>query len=553
MAYQSVAKRWENEKSLPKNLKNELLKMNQEELKEAFYQDLAFGTGGIRGIMGVGVNRLNVFIVKKVALGFANYLKKNNPNKQLVVAISFDNRINSNYFAQTIAKVLAAQKITVYLTKELRPTPYLSFMVRHFKADGGLMVTASHNPKEYNGIKAYDKHGGQMMPFLTDALIKEINLVTDYFNIKEVENNLINIVDESFDNEYLKEVYQLQLKANQAKPFKFIYTPLHGTGGTLIEAIKKQTNYLIYPLQKQMIFDGSFPNTKSSNPEDEIAYELALEKAKEENADAILATDPDADRLGIVVKHEGEYLFLNGNQTVALQVYYLLSELKKMNKLPDGVVYYSNVTTPLIKNICDSFEIESKEVLTGFKYIGDAILNSEKPFLFGAEESYGSLVLPFVRDKDAIQAVLMLIEMVTFYLNQNKTLRTVLLEIYQKYGYYQEKNLNFTYPGIKGKEKITKIMNHYYQHPPKYLLELPIKVINHKDQTITEANKTVKSELEFANVIKYVYSNREITFRPSGTEPKLKVYLHVKGKTLKEAEQILTETVAAICQESEEF
>ncbi len=544
---------WKEEPSLEKSLKEELNNLNEEELKEAFYKDLEFGTAGIRGIMGVGTNRLNIYIVKKVALGFANYLKKTLNKKDISVAISYDNRINSKLFAYTQARVLAHQGIKSYITENLRPTPYLSFMVRNFICDGGLMVTASHNPKEYNGVKAYDKDGGQLIPELTDILVAEVNNIKNYFEIEETENSLINVVDESFDENYLKEVYKVQLNKNQNKPYKFVYSPLHGTGGTLINQIKKETNYLIYPEENQMVFDGNFSKTKSSNPEDKEAFSLSLEKALKIDAEAILVTDPDADRLAIAVKHNGEYIYLNGNQTISVQLYYLLSERKRQGLLKDGLVVYSNVTTPILKTISDSFNVDSLEVLTGFKFIADAIRNSNKPFLFGAEESYGSLILPFVRDKDAIQAVLNLMEMVTYYKNQNKTLYDVLLEVYEKYGYYAEKTLSFTFSGIEGANKIKNIMKHYRKNDPKYLNEQPLKVIDLLKSTVKIGETTEKIAEPIADVVKYIYKNYQITFRPSGTEPKLKVYIYLKATSLNEANQQLKNVIALITKEIEEL
>ncbi len=553
MGYQENAKEWLDFKGLDEDLKKELLSLTEEELKEVFYKDLEFGTAGIRGIMGVGTNRLNIYIVKKVALGFANYLKKTLNKSNISVAISYDNRINSKLFAYTQAKVLAKQGIKTHLTKELRPTPYLSYLIRTFNCDGGLMVTASHNPKEYNGIKAYDQDGGQLIPQLTDILVNEVNKIENYFEIEEANNELINLIDESFDESYLNEVFNVQLNKTQKKPYKFVYSPLHGTGGTLINKIIKETGYLIYPEEKQMVFDGNFSDTKSSNPEDKEAFELALKKALAIDAEAILVTDPDADRLAIAIKHEGEYVYLNGNQTISIQLYYLLSQKQNQNILKDGLVIYSNVTSPIIKTIANSFKIEALEVLTGFKFIADAIRNSEKPFLFGAEESYGSLILPFVRDKDAIQAVLNLVEMVTYYKNNNQTLYDVLLEIYQKYGFYGEKTLSFTFSGQEGANKIKAIMDHYRNNGPKYIVDKPLRVTDLLKQTVKEGTTVKKIGQPLADVVKYQYKDYEITFRPSGTEPKLKVYIYVKGNSLEKANNQLTMIVNLISKEIEEI
>lgn len=551
--YLEVVEKWLNEKTLEDELKSELLKMTDQEKKEAFYQDLSFGTGGIRGLMGVGTNRLNVYIIKKVALGYANFFKNKFKKTHIRVAISFDNRINSKLFANAIAEVLAAEGIKTFITKNLRPTPFLSFLVRHFKADGGVMITASHNPKEYNGIKIYDEHGGQIMPLVAEEITKEINLVKNYFNIETIKNELIHYLDDEYDDLYLNNVLKVQLNEDQRKPYLFVYTPLHGTGAVFINKIADKTGYYVLPLEKQMVTSGLFPDAKNSNPEDKEAYELALKKAKEVSADAVLATDPDSDRLGIVVKHNNEYHFLNGNQTVILQLNYLLSIKKQRNTLVDGIAYYTNVTTPLFKEIANYYNIETNEVLTGFKYIGNAILLAKKPFIFGGEESYGSLILPFVRDKDAFQPLVLLMEMVTYYLNLNKTLVDVLNELYEKFGYYQEETLNFIYQGQKGQEQIKKIINYYYNNKPKYVQEEPIKILNYFNDTIKTKEGIKKGNLPFAEVIKYIYPTKEITFRPSGTEPKLKIYVHQKGKTIESAVELLKETLEALHKENKEF
>lgn len=554
MDYQKTLDLWLNNDNLEKNLKEELLKMNEKDLKEAFYKELEFGTAGIRGIMGPGINKLNIYNVKKVALGFANYLKRVNKDKNdLSVAISYDNRINSKLFSYTCARVLAHNGIKVYITKDLRPTPYLSYLVRYFKADGGLMITASHNPKEYNGIKAYDKHGGQLIPSLTDILIEEVKNVVDYFNILEEENDLINIIDDSFDNIYLKEVYNVQLNKSLKKPYKFVYTPLHGAGGTLIKELSKETGYLVYPVIKQMTPDGNFTFTESSNPEDKKAFILGEKLAREINAEAVLVTDPDADRLAIAVKHNGKYIYLNGNQTVSLELYYLLNMRKNKHTLNGGEIYYSNVTTPILKEIAKDFNVEAKEVLTGFKFIGEAILNSENTFLFGAEESYGSLILPFVRDKDALQAVLLLMEMVTYYKNEGKSLYDVLLEIYSKYGYYSEKTLALDFVGIEGAKKIKEILKYYRNNTPKYLEDEPLKILDYLNNEVIENGESKKGDLPNANIIKFVYNKIDIIFRPSGTEPKIKIYIYVKENNLEKSLQVLEETIKFIKKEIEEI
>lgn len=531
---------WLNEENLDAELKAQLMDMSQSEIKDAFFKHLEFGTAGARQLMGPGINRLNIYTVKRLALGFAKYIKLISKSNNRSVAISYDNRINSKRFAYTCARVLAAEGIKTFITKDLRPTPYLSYMVRHFHCDGGIMITASHNPKEYNGFKAYDHTGAQLVPKLADRLTKEIKKITSYFYIQERLSDLIVEIDETFDILYLNEVKQVQLR-HLEKPLHFIYSPLHGTGSTLMPKLIEEVGYKFYYNEPEMINDGAFPNTKSSNPEEKEAYENSLILAKEHNAAAVLVTDPDADRLGLMVKHKDKYVFLNGNQTASLEAYYILSTLKETNKLPkDGMIYMSNVTTPLLKDIAQSFGVGVKEVLTGFKYIGEQIEKSDKPYLFGAEESYGSLIKPFVRDKDALQAVLLLVEMITYYHMKNLSLYDVLLSIYQQLATYSEQTISLTYRGIEGNNQIKKIMAYFREKP--LLLEDETLDYYEDFQAGVKIKNNQKTPLDFdyANMLKFYYqSGHQVILRPSGTEPKLKIYLYIKADSLKEAKDKL--------------
>ncbi len=555
MSYKKNYKLWLNEKSLDEVLKEELLNYNEEEIEEAFYKDIEFGTAGARGLMGPGTNKMNIYTIKKMSLGFGKYIKRVAQTSNYSVAISYDNRNNSKLFAYTAARVLASEGIKTFITKELRPTPFLSYMVRHFACDGGIMITASHNPKEYNGFKVYDMHGGQLTPDLAEILVDEVNKIKDYFHIQEYNSpKYINVVDEDLDYGYLSLVKQISLTKLDKKPLKFVYSPLHGAGGKLVTEILEEFGYNVIPVDKQMVPDGNFTYAKSSNPEELLAYEMSLDIAKEHNADLILVTDPDVDRLGIMVLHDGEYIALNGNQTASLELYYILNREKELDTLDEnGIVYSSNVTTPLIIDIANSFNIEVKEVLTGFKFIGEAIRKTDRKYIFGSEESYGSLISPFVRDKDAVQAVLLLCEMATYYKEYNKTLYDVLLEVYDKYGTYAEKTLALAYEGIAGAEKIKNIMAHF--RTDHLSLEGEELYIAEDYESSTIYKEGIEEKLDFiqANVLRFIYKSGNIAIlRPSGTEPKLKVYFYVKGSDLTSASEKLEQLIEDVNKQIEE-
>ncbi len=544
MDYLKQYNKWLNEPTLDPSLKEELLKMDEKEKQEAFYKDIEFGTAGARGIMGPGTNRLNLYTVKKLTLGFAKYIKRVAKTTNYSIAIGYDNRYNSQHFAYVAARVLASEGIKTYIVKELRPSPFVSYMVRHFGCDGGIMITASHNPKEYNGFKVYDPSGSQIFTEEAKLLAKEVEKIKDYFHIQEYNSpNYIKEVGFELDYAYLSLVKDIQLTTFKEKPLKFVYSPLHGTGGTLINKLLKELGYDIYPVEKQMVVDPAFTYAKSSNPEDIEAFELGLKEAKKINADMVLTTDPDADRLGIMVKHHGEYIFLNGNQTAALELYYVLSRRKDLNKLdPNGLIYVSNVSTPLIKDLGAHYGIEVKEVLTGFKHIGKAIRETDRTYIFGAEESFGSLVAPFVRDKDAVQAVLLLVEMATYYHTLNKTLYDVLMGLYKLLGSYAEKTLSLTYEGIEGEQKIKRVMKHFRNNPLQIKGETLYKAEDYLSLKAVIDGKEVPIDFDQANVLRYTYKSNNIAIiRPSGTEPKLRVYLYVKADSLENAANRLEE------------
>ena len=547
MSYEKRYQFWLNQKDLDPKLLEELIELNEEQIEEVFYNDLSFGTGGLRGLMGVGTNRVNVYTIRKATLGFANYLIKN--GKTGGVAIAYDNRHYSKEFAKEAAMVLAAQGIKSFLYENLRPTPMLSFAVRYFKASGGIMITASHNPKTYNGYKAYNETGAQLSPDEAEQVIDEVSLIENPFEIDYIDNNLIQYIDSSLDAIYLKEVEKISI-LDVKKDLKIVYSPLHGTGGPIIPSFLKNKGYDVYPYEPQMIVDPSFSNTKSSNPEEIEAYEETIRYAKELNAEVIMITDPDADRLGIAVKHNNNYELLSGNQTAVIELYYILSEKKKKGELPQsGFVYKTNVTSDLIEVIAKSYGMQVETTLTGFKFIGEkAELNKNKgTYMFGAEESYGSLVSDFVRDKDAVQAVYLLSEIANFCNERKMTLIDYLNEIYAKFGYYYEYTKSITLLGLSGLEKINLLMKHFRENPPKIKGK---KLLSYDDiDAGIHIENGLETKLDYpkSNVLKYYYEDHTwIVFRPSGTEPKIKIYFGTKGKSMNEAMsyiQILSEQI----------
>ena len=516
---------------------------NPDELTEAFYRDLEFGTGGLRGIMGVGTNRMNKYTVGAATQGLANYLKQQFPNQEISVAIAFDSRNNSAYFADITADVLSANGITCHLFPELRPTPVLSFAVRHLHCQSGVMVTASHNPKEYNGYKVYWNDGGQLVPPHDKNVIAEVNKIKSLHDTKWQRNpDKVHIIDSSLDEAYLKLVHGLSLHPEAIaaqKQLKIIYTPLHGTGITMVpKALKMYGFENISIVKDQAISDGNFPTVKSPNPEEKSALVMAIAQAEAEKADLVLATDPDADRVGIAVRNsKGEMILLNGNMTGSLLVHYLLSQWKALNKI-DGkqFVVKTIVTTELLKRMADAYQVPCFDVLTGFKYIAEKIKEHEgqMTFIGGGEESYGYLAGDFVRDKDAVIACCLIAEMAAFYANQGKSLYQMLLEIYHEYGFYKEDLLSLTKQGKSGAEEIAAMMVNYRNNPPKEIGGQKVLLMNdiqagiayHIDKGTQESIALPKS-----NVLQFFTADgSKITVRPSGTEPKIKFYFGVVGQ-----------------------
>ncbi len=547
MGYLEKAKAWKEFKGLEPNLKKELDAMDDQALKEAFTDDLEFGTGGLRGILGAGTNRMNIYIVAKATLGFGRYLLKQSPVAAARgVAISHDNRHQSVEFARISAEVLSTLGFRVFLFEALRPTPELSYAVRNFKCIGGIMITASHNPKEYNGYKIYDETGCQLVPADADKVIAEIEKIDDYFTIDTSKNHeLIYYIGKDVDEKYIAEVKKIILRPNLKKDFKLVYTPLHGTGQVFAPQVLQSVGYDVVPLPCQMTCDPDFSGVKTSNPENKEAYDEAIALAKALGAKIVLATDPDADRLGIAVEHDGEYVLFTGNQTATLVFDYICKTRKELGTLPkDGYMFTTNVSSTLPIAIAKKYGLKVEITLTGFKFIGEKAREMEQTgrgtYVFGFEESYGCLVSDCVRDKDSIQAILMLCETAAYYREKGMDLVDALNAIYKEYGYYLEGITNIGLAGLEGKAKIGRIMDYFRTTDIalkdfKILAKDDVKLSVHTEYGKDDDKKS-KINLPISNVIKY-YLNDNMWFvlRPSGTEPKLKVYYGVVGKTDAEA------------------
>lgn len=547
MNYKEKADLWLKNPNLDSKLKKEIEEMDDKALQEAFTNDLAFGTGGLRGILGAGTNRMNIYIVMKATYGFGKYLARFNDAFNRGVAISHDNRHFSKEFSRISAEVLTTLGFKVYLFEDLRPTPELSFAVRHFGCVGGIMITASHNPKEYNGYKIYDETGCQLVPDEADKVIKEIEAVKDMFAIDHSKNHdKIQYIGKDVDDVYINEVKKIIMRPNLKKDFKLVYTPLHGTGQVFAPQVLRSVGYDVTPLPCQMTPDPDFSGVKTSNPENKEAYDEAIELAKKIGAKIVLATDPDADRLGIAVLHNNEYVLFTGNQTASVILEYLLMTKKEQNTLPsDGYVFTTNVSSTLPVAIAKAYGMKVEITLTGFKYIGEKAREMEKgkgTYVFGFEESYGCLISPCVRDKDSIQAILMLCETAAYYYEKGMDLVDALEAIYKKYGYYKEDITNIGLSGLDGQAKIQRIMD-YFRNNEIALKDFKIEVkddikLQNKHDYLTNEDSYI--DLPISNVIKY-YLNDNMWFvlRPSGTEPKLKVYYGVKGNSEDDAKSKL--------------
>ena len=519
-----------------------LIESDSAELTDAFYKDLEFGTGGLRGVMGAGTNRMNKYTVGAATQGLANYLHKMFPDDQMLsVVIAFDSRNNNTLFAGITADVMSANGIKVFLFDDIRPTPELSFAIRHLKCNAGIVITASHNPPEYNGYKAYWKDGGQLISPHDKNVIEEVNKISRVADIKFKRNDqLVEMIGEEVDREYLKNIKSLSLSPEiieRQNSLKIVYTPIHGTGVKRVpEGLKAFGFKNIFNVPEQDISDGNFPTVKSPNPEEPAALSMAIEKAKQVNANLVMATDPDGDRVGIAVRDDkGEFVLLNGNQTATLLINYLLKQWKSRGKLNGNqYVVKTIVTSEILKDMAIKAGVEVFDVLTGFKYIAEKLdlLEGKKEFIGGGEESYGYLVGDFVRDKDAVISCCMIAETAAWAADQGKTLYEMLPEIYQEFGYYKEQLISVVRKGKQGAEEIQQMMSSYRQNPPQSINGSSLVQI--KDYQLQEDKDLIGGtsqpiELPKSNVLQFFLADgSKISIRPSGTEPKIKFYFSDK-------------------------
>ncbi|HTX89540.1 MAG TPA: phospho-sugar mutase [Bacteroidales bacterium] len=543
----------------------DMMENNPVELTDAFYRDLEFGTGGLRGIMGAGTNRMNRYTVGMATQGLANYLKKMFPGSLPVkVAVSFDSRNHSREFAGICAQVFAANGFQVYLFDDLRPTPELSFAIRHLKCRSGVMITASHNPKEYNGYKAYWEDGAQLIAPHDENVIAEVQKITTIDDVKWSGNEgNIRMIGREIDEVYLERIKSLSMIPDiirKKQDMVIVYTPLHGTGRTLVpQALASFGFRNVRIVEEQATADGNFPTVLSPNPEEPKALELAIKKATATGADLVLATDPDADRVGIAVKnHKGEFILLNGNQTAALLFYYVLTKWNENGRLTGReYIVKTIVTTDLLAEIARHFKVECVEVLTGFKFIADIIRRREgkQQFIIGGEESFGYLVGDFVRDKDAVSSCAMIAEAAAWMADQGKTLYDLLLQIYSEFGCYREKLLSVTRKGQSGAGEIRNMMVNYRTHPMESIAGS--RVIAIRDlQSLKEQDRITGKVKDIllppSDVLQFLLEDgSKVSVRPSGTEPKIKFYFGVRsepaGKTgIEETEALLDDRIKKI-------
>ena len=523
----------------------QLIDNDPKELTESFYKDLEFGTGGLRGIMGVGTNRMNVYTVGMATQGLSNYLKKAFPDEPIRVAVGHDSRNNSRLFAERVADIFAANGFKVYLFDSLRPTPELSFAIRHLHCHSGVVVTASHNPKEYNGYKAYWSDGAQVVAPHDRNIIAEVQKITSPDQVmiwKGDRSENIEILDETFDQIYLEAVHGLSLSPDAVERYhdmKIVYTPLHGTGVILVpESLRKYGFTNILTVKKQNIPDGNFPTVESPNPEERSAMKMAIELAESEKAEVVLATDPDADRIGMALRDEnGQYVLLNGNQTCSLLVYYIVKRWSELGRLRGKeYIVKTIVTTELVARIAESFGVRHFDCLTGFKYIATVMRNHEQTmqYICGGEESFGFLAEDFVRDKDAVSACSLAAEAAAWAMDtMGLTLYEWLQELYVKYGFYREGLVSVVRKGKEGAELIQKMMVEFRANPPKTILGSPVVKIN---DFLTLETTDVKSGAmtpivqDRSNVLQwFTEDGTTVSVRPSGTEPKIKFYFGVKA------------------------
>ncbi|MFG3445958.1 phospho-sugar mutase [Bacillus velezensis] len=568
MSWSKSYERWNQAEQLDSELKKLLADAegNEQLLEDFFYKNLEFGTGGMRGEIGPGTNRMNIYTVRKASAGLAAYIEKQGEDaKKRGVAIAYDSRHKSPEFAMEAAKTLASQGIQTYVFDELRPTPELSFAVRKLNAYAGIVVTASHNPPEYNGYKVYGDDGAQLPPKEADIVIAEVNAIENELTIQVEdeqslkEKGLIKIIGEEIDKPYTEELTSISVhpELSDEVDVSVVFTPLHGTANKPVRRGLEALGYKnVTVVKEQELPDPDFSTVKSPNPEEHAAFEYAIKLGKEQNADILVSTDPDADRLGIAVKNsEGKYTVLTGNQTGALLLHYLLSEKKKQGTLPEnGVVMKTIVTSELGRAVASSFGLDTIDTLTGFKFIGEKIKEYEKSgqytFQFGYEESYGYLIGDFARDKDAIQAALLAVEVCAFYKKQGMSLYDALLSIFKEYGYYREGLKSLTLKGKQGAEQISAILTSFRNDPPKQMAGKQITQAEDYStgkRTVFADHHEEDIDLPKSNVLKYFLEDGSwFCLRPSGTEPKVKFYFAVKGTSLQDSEQRLAALSEAV-------
>ncbi|MEJ9225063.1 phospho-sugar mutase [Priestia aryabhattai] len=563
MTWRAQLDKWLTFDDLNKELKDQLLVMqeNEKTVEDAFYKNLEFGTGGMRGELGPGTNRLNIYMVRKATEGLACYIEENGEEaKKRGVVVAYDSRHKSPEFALEVAKVLGQHDIKTYIFNELRPTPELSFAVRYLEAFAGIVITASHNPPEYNGYKVYGEDGGQLPPNAADTIISYVNKVENELTIPVLEekellqNNLLTYIGKEVDAAYIEQLQTIQLNREivkeVGKDLKIVFTPLHGTANKPVRDGLKAfgfTNVTI--VKEQELPDANFSTVKSPNPEEHEAFELAIQYGKEIDADILMGTDPDADRLGVAVKNEkGEYVVLTGNQMGALMLHYLLEQKKQQDILPkNGILVKTIVTSEIGRTIASSFGLPTIDTLTGFKFIGEKINEFEQTkeykFQFGYEESYGYLIGDFVRDKDAVQSAVFAAEVAAYYKAQGKSLYEGLVEIFETYGFYKESLQSLTLKGKDGSEQIASILTEFRLNPPTQVAGLRVAIV--EDYLISERTNMFDQNVEAiqlpkSNVLKYHLEDGSwFTIRPSGTEPKAKFYFGVKKESLAESEKAL--------------
>ena len=571
MGYMEEYRRWLTDPTFDEETKAELaaIEHDPKEIEERFYKELEFGTGGLRGIMGAGTNRMNRYTVGRATQGLADYLKQAHPGKKLSVAIAYDSRHQSSAFAERAGLVLAGNGIKAYVFDSLRPTPVLSFTVRYLGCDAGIVITASHNPPQYNGYKVYGEDGGQG-PYPKDGqIIEKVNAITDFSKVRsfsraEAERQgLYEVIGETVDRAYLDAVKKISLHPELGQEMggdlKIVYTPLHGTGNLPVRRLLSELGYRhVFVVPEQELPDGNFTTVGYPNPEDPKVFTLAIGIAQKEGADVIIATDPDADRVGVMVKNDaGAYVVLTGNMTGALLAEYVLSQRKALGKLPaNGALVKTIVSTEMVRPIAAAYGVKVFDVLTGFKYIGEKIKEFEQSgaytYLFGFEESYGSLAGTYARDKDAVAASMLVAEMTAYYKKRGMTLYDGLLELYQKYGYYQEKVRSLTFEGIEGAKKIAAMMEDLRQNPPTSFAGRKVAWVRdyqtrkfHNLLTGAEEEDTLPP----SNVLHYTLETGDwVCVRPSGTEPKIKIYYGVKADSMQRAEEAAQAVDQAICQ-----